>query len=103
MRLDGDDVRRRACSRATAAAGAAPNHADDGDASARISLRLSEALKAEIDAAAARDGVSVNTWLVRAAAGAPPAAAPGRRPRRRLRRERRAGSRTHRITGWING
>ena len=43
---------------------------DDGDASARISLRLSEALKADIEAAAARDGVSVNTWLVRAAGAA---------------------------------
>ena len=33
---------------------------------ARISLRLPEGLKASIDAAAAREGVSVNTWLVRA-------------------------------------
>ncbi|MBN9620672.1 MAG: toxin-antitoxin system HicB family antitoxin, partial [Actinobacteria bacterium] len=43
---------------------------DEGDPSARISLRLSEALKAEIDAAADRDGISVNTWLVRAASAA---------------------------------
>jgi hypothetical protein len=43
---------------------------DDGEANARISLRLTEALKAEIDAAAEREGVSVNTWLVRAAAAA---------------------------------
>jgi uncharacterized protein (DUF1778 family) len=40
---------------------------DEGDPNARISLRLTEALKAEIDAAAERDGISVNTWLVRAA------------------------------------
>jgi HicB-like protein involved in pilus formation len=33
---------------------------------ARITLRLAEALKAAIDAAAAREGVSVNTWIVRA-------------------------------------
>lgn len=34
--------------------------------SARITLRLPEPLKARVEAAAARDGVSVNTWLVRA-------------------------------------
>src|SRR3954452_6064741 len=32
---------------------------------ARISLRLPEPLKAAVEAAAAREGVSVNTWLVR--------------------------------------
>ena len=31
---------------------------------ARISLRLPESLKARLEAAATRDGVSVNTWLV---------------------------------------
>src|SRR3954452_21867111 len=31
---------------------------------ARISLRLPECLKARLETAAARDGVSVNTWLV---------------------------------------
>ena len=36
------------------------------DASARITLRLPEPLKARIEEAAAREGVSVNTWLVRA-------------------------------------
>ena len=39
--------------------------AEDG-LSARITLRLPEPLKASIEAAAAREGVSVNTWLVRA-------------------------------------
>jgi hypothetical protein len=34
---------------------------------ARLTLRLPESLKARIEAAAARDGVSVNAWLVRAA------------------------------------
>ena len=33
---------------------------------ARISLRLPEALKAGIEIAATREGVSVNTWIVRA-------------------------------------
>jgi hypothetical protein len=36
------------------------------DMSARISLRLPESLKTAIETAAAREGVSVNTWLVRA-------------------------------------
>jgi hypothetical protein len=37
----------------------------DDDTSARVTLRLSERLKAQAEAAAARDGVSLNTWLVR--------------------------------------
>jgi hypothetical protein len=44
---------------------AEPPAAED-DQSARITLRLPESLKARVDAAAAREGVSVNTWLVRA-------------------------------------
>jgi hypothetical protein len=38
--------------------------------SARISLRLPESLKASVERAAAREGVSTNTWLVRAIARA---------------------------------
>ena len=66
----------------------------DGDASARISLRLPELLKADIDAAANREAVSVNTWLVRAA-------------RTALHPARSASSdevRTGRhIRGWVTG
>jgi plasmid stabilization system protein ParE len=40
--------------------------AADDAASARITLRLPEALKGSVEAAAAREGVSVNTWIVRA-------------------------------------
>ena len=40
------------------------------DLSARITLRLPESLKTSVEAAAAREGVSVNTWLVRALARA---------------------------------
>jgi hypothetical protein len=43
----------------------APTVTED-DQSARITLRMPESLKARLDAAAAREGVSVNTWLVRA-------------------------------------
>ncbi len=67
----------------------------EGDTSARVSLRLAESLKSEIDAAAERDGVSVNTWLVRAATTA-------------LRQgERRGAARRwptdSQLSGWLNG
>jgi HicB family len=38
--------------------------ADEGAFSARITLRLPENLKSRIEDAAAREGVSVNTWVV---------------------------------------
>ena len=38
------------------------------DLSARITLRLPEALKAGIEAAAGREGISTNAWIVRALA-----------------------------------
>jgi hypothetical protein len=41
--------------------------ADAEPGTARLTLRLPDALKARVEAAAAREGVSVNTWLVRAA------------------------------------
>ncbi len=41
-----------------------PAPADDG-LTARITLRLPEALKIGIDTAAAREGLSANTWLIR--------------------------------------
>jgi hypothetical protein len=42
----------------------------DEPSAARLTLRLPERLKAQLEEAAARDGVSVNTWLVRALSGA---------------------------------
>ena len=42
---------------------------DDGGV-ARINLRLPEHLKARVDEAATRDGLSVNSWLVRATSAA---------------------------------
>jgi predicted HicB family RNase H-like nuclease len=44
----------------------APTAAADDVLSARITLRLPEALKQRIEAAATRDGLSVNTWIVQA-------------------------------------
>ena len=43
----------------------APGPADEA-ASARITLRLPESLKARVEAVAAREGMSVNTWIVHA-------------------------------------
>jgi predicted HicB family RNase H-like nuclease len=51
------------------------------DYAARITLRLPEALKAQVEQWAAADGVSVNTWLVRTIArgGQSTRRTPGRR------------------------
>lgn len=46
-----------------------PLVADDG-AVARINVRMPEQLKAAVEAAAAREGRSVNAWLIRAASAA---------------------------------
>jgi uncharacterized protein (DUF1778 family) len=101
VRLDGDDLRVEV--RTTQAAPEAPTAgADDADASARISLRLSESLKTDIENAARTDSVSVNTWIVRAAARA---LQPGRPPRAGGwdgRGSEVHGNSAHRITGWIN-
>jgi hypothetical protein len=43
-----------------------PAQPGDEGLSARITLRLSETLKSAVEAAAAREGLSVNAWLVRA-------------------------------------
>jgi hypothetical protein len=47
-----------------------PSSGDDAF-SARITLRLPESLKASLEAAASREGVSLNTYLVRALSRAP--------------------------------
>ena len=43
-----------------------PETAADDPLSARITLRLPDALKVRVEEAASRDGVSVNTWIVQA-------------------------------------
>ena len=40
--------------------------AEEDGLAARITLRLYESLKRELEAAAAREGMSLNAWLVRA-------------------------------------
>lgn len=99
VHLDGDEIALDV--RATTADEPEPPRRDDGEATARISLRLTDALKAEIDAAAEREGVSVNTWLVRMAAAAvrAPAAGFSSPPSAGFS----AGRNPHRISGWVNG
>ena len=58
-------------------AGAAANDGDDTGTS-RITLRLPEHLKSRIEEAAGREGLSVNSWLVRTIAAA--VEAPGPQP-----------------------
>jgi hypothetical protein len=70
----------------------APLEADDG-ATARINLRLPEQLKAGIEQAASRERLSVNAWLVRAAAAALASDEP--QPRRR------SGRIGQGYTGWV--
>lgn len=70
--------------------------AEDGPA-ARINVRLPEQLKAAIEEAAAKEGRSVNAWLVRAAA------ANLQRPGRDERPESRGSGKraTQGFTGWV--
>jgi hypothetical protein len=72
----------------------APPEADEA-ATARINLRLPEQLKAGVEQAASRERLSVNAWLVRAAAAALAHDAPDRRPRQR------AGQIGQAYTGWV--
>jgi hypothetical protein len=78
---------------------------DDGDAAmVRINLRLPEHLKARVEDAASQAGLSVNSWLVRAATAAldPSAQAQTQGPGRRAAREaRRAATSGQHFTGWV--
>jgi hypothetical protein len=51
----------------------------EDDLTARITLRLPERLKGEAESAAAREGLSMNAWLVRAVRGALDRRPPGGR------------------------
>jgi hypothetical protein len=99
VHLDTDDIRIAVTT--SAAEPTQPPRPEDGDASARISLRLSEALKAEIDAAAVRAEVSVNTWLVRAATTSLGSASSAPHGARRSGDHHNVNA--HHVTGWING
>jgi predicted HicB family RNase H-like nuclease len=62
IRVAGDDVRLAYVEEMRAASGEGEANAE---LSARISLRLSEALKARVEEGAGSEGVSVNTYIVR--------------------------------------
>ncbi|MGI8904481.1 MAG: toxin-antitoxin system HicB family antitoxin [Solirubrobacteraceae bacterium] len=83
-------------SRARPVTGVAAPGSIEGDegAMSRINLRMPDQLKARIEHAAGSEGLSVNAWLVRAAAGALERGDPG--PRRGPRVPRG----TQRYTGW---
>jgi hypothetical protein len=57
---------------------AAPAGEPDEGGVARINLRMPDHLKSRVEAAAGTEGLSVNAWLVRAAAGALQRAEPSR-------------------------
>jgi len=62
-----------------------PPAAEEADGTARVTLRLPESVKARAEDAAGREGLSVNSWLVRAVVQALDAPRPGSvRPGRRL-------------------
>jgi hypothetical protein len=71
---------------------------DDEEAIARINLRLPEHLKVRIEAAAGRESLSVNAWLVRALGAAVDPADGVRRDRRTTSRGPAGGDRYH---GWV--
>ena len=73
--------------------GIASVEADEGGVS-RINLRLPDQLKARIEQAAGAEGLSVNSWLVRAATSALDRADPG------PRRPPSVGKVAQRYTGW---
>lgn len=77
-------------------AGVAPFASVDGEdgAMSRINLRMPDRFKARIDRAAGNDGLSVNAWLVRAAAVALERTGPDRRRHPALPRG------AQRYTGW---
>jgi hypothetical protein len=75
---------------------AAGASARDEGGMARINLRMPEHLKAGVDRAAASEGLSVNAWLVRAAA------ATLERPDPPRRLERRGPQGAQRFTGWAH-
>ena len=71
-----------------------PSATEGDDAIARINVRMPEHLKARVDRAAEREGLSINAWLVRAAT-ARLERAEGQRGR-----ERRAPTGAQHYQGW---
>lgn len=68
---------------------------DEGGAMARINLRLAEDLKVRVEESARQGGISVNTWLVRAASSVLHSGAGDHQVERRTPRG------GERFTGWV--
>jgi hypothetical protein len=66
---------------------------DDEGGTARLNLRLPEGLKTKVDEAARREGLSLNAWLVRAAAVAVEGT--------QAQRSRRSPGGSQSYTGWV--
>ena len=81
-----------AASGSTASPLVIPAGDDEGD-TARLNLRLPGGLKAKIEEAARREGLSLNAWLVRAAAVAVDGT--------RAQPSRRSPGGSERYTGWV--
>jgi hypothetical protein len=71
---------------------ATPTEEDEGG-TARLTLRMPESLKVRVEESAAREGTSVNAWLVRVITRG----VEGKRFELEIGRNRRGGSR---VTGW---
>jgi hypothetical protein len=79
---------------------------DDDGGTWRVTLRLPEGLRSAVEAAARRDGASLNSWLVRAAATASQGASQGASygvSHAATKSESGRPTRTsgHRVTGWV--
>jgi hypothetical protein len=88
-----DDLPRSGDDQGSAPGPLSLGDAEDGGTS-RINLRMPDQLKTRVEQAASGEGLSVNTWLVRAASVALDRAGPARRDGRTSR-----GS--GRYTGWV--
>ncbi|GGI48712.1 hypothetical protein BCL57_003414 [Agromyces flavus] len=87
--------RSATASEAPASVASAAMPVADDTSTSRTTLRIPDQLKAQVELAAARDGVSVNTWLVRAIAAAIEPAPT------RPTETRPADGDANRVTGWV--
>lgn len=86
---------RLSADEAWAAGGSLPAPAGTGEGGvSRVNLRLPDELKSRIEQAADREGLSINSWLVRAAAAAVERGETG------MRREHSTPRGGQRYTGW---
>jgi predicted HicB family RNase H-like nuclease len=92
--LEDDRAAGRSSRRVAARGVASASLEGDADAMSRINLRMSDQLKARIEEAADREGLSVNNWLVRAATAAVERNDSGRR-------EQPTPHGAQRYTGWV--